>query len=372
MKKIIFYLIAITLLISGCENSKQSKKSGLLKYRVEELELTIGIPENLLVMTRNSELSPEEFLAKYNFEKEERAEQFQKDDIYLKAWSHDFGIQVEIKMQESEYQDSNQYGDKFLLAQLNARKFEFVENSYDYLNADIYQHKQAKFVWRYELGAKPYYGHISGVRYETYYNNQHIEITIYDSRTNQELDDKTKALMQEIIDSIVFDKPPHLDIVGADPTEAYKYVDPISHSVFTIPPDWFLEVIVDDEYGKIVQFSNSENANLYIACHDVYEEWGGKKKIKTGRQSLNNRMFSLKDMADYLEVGVDEITKVTYGGNEYFCNWTFEGYFYDQNNMVKLVRAENGYFYAILIDTGSGDLKIPDELIEMLNSIEYR
>jgi len=127
-----------------------------------------------------------------------------------------------------------------------------------------------------------------------------------------------------------------------------EYTDEASGLILSIPGDWKVTSWAEDRtyvwfhYGTLNDYVNPEKT---FESLDVWSNLDAQTQQKMPRESVNNSLFTIEEMADILEVDAQYVTMVTLGGREYFHTEPSFGM-----NEANWVRVENGWFYRFRIN----------------------
>jgi len=204
MIRIISQLLVILIALGGLPLAPFGP--GTETYEVEELGLTIEIPDGFAVATRTSE-DNDEILDITGLTYLEMLQIFQTEDIYLDALDPDLLCEVIITMTPLEMDDFSSCNEVFLnalgeelLLLCPAEGSEDIPNQTTFYDSfELYFNEQTKYIifnGRYELPEYTY--HIC--LYYTVINNMAISITMQSYET--EIPEEYLPMLKEIVDSI--------------------------------------------------------------------------------------------------------------------------------------------------------------------------
>ena len=185
---------------SHSNTTELSDTTDRVKYKLDELGLSVSLPSDYIVFTRDtSETDPN--LSAYGYTKESLSSIMTSNNIYLYAWDDYIDYKIYINMEDSSLEDFNLYSDK----ELSAMAESIVSGGgSSYIKSEIYQHDQTKFLKIYMLS--PYEDYRTyDIKYYTVYDGRAISITFC---SFSHINPSVEATFQSIVDSVVFDKAP--------------------------------------------------------------------------------------------------------------------------------------------------------------------
>lgn len=357
-KKILFFFIMILLFPTYvyCENNI---------YEVEELDLSITLPTEYEVFTRNLENYSEEEINKFGFTKQKLIETFESNNIYFDALRVNKEEFI-ITMLENGVIDLNHFTDedikKFIL---DDAKKEF--NGAKITNAEIYNEKGMKYL-KYH-----YKDNISnGIVFSTIYDNKTytFNFKFYEG----EIMESDERRIGEIIRNIKF----NLSQSKKEFSNGTYVTDEESNVLIMIPEGWTKVDIEKQDSNIDFKFVSNEKGELMIlyTSRDIWEELPGEYKIGCVRSDLDENFFNEKDIADFLEL--QNVTKVKYNYINYFIGEKkykaplLEEYGTPEVEMytTMVIHINNGWIYIFQINTNKENEYFKD-FEYLLNNIKY-
>ena len=179
--------------------SEAKEEITLKEHRIEAGDMTIGIPSDMYVITRDTD-KDDPVLAVNRTTKEEITKRFEDNDIYLRANTRDFACVVNVTVTETV--DTNTIGNLSSLSQENLQSI--IDKL---LESDVYTSCSRQtyngvlfltFTIEYESnGTKT-----EGLQQYTIINGKNIKITY---QTAAEADNSYKAMFADIMESVRFD-----------------------------------------------------------------------------------------------------------------------------------------------------------------------
>ncbi len=321
-------------------------------YALDNLGMSIDLPDSLVVFTRNIE-STDPNLSKYGLTKEDMTSLMLERNIYLNAWDEYINCEITVTMTESPFADYNQFSDTVLSALMSSLTSEYQSRGVTLIKSDLYQHIQAKFMKMY-ISQSNNGDTIYGLQYNTVYDNKAINITL--QSYSGMIDANYETLLKKIVDTIHFDTEPQL-IKTPAPTKSFTYTDPNSGLTFTVPANWVESPLAKGRKSITAKFTSNLEDGMCIlfSSKDIYSseeltsELSLTEKLFLTRDSIGNDAFTKADISAMYGCKENDISIVTYGGKEYYAAEVINtGISYGvpiSMPMVFLLRCENGYIY---------------------------
>ncbi len=209
MKKMLLLLLTALLLNVGAAPALAENKL----YELPELNLTLEIPEGMLVFTRHMAEDDIALMA-MGMTPEELRKDFTEKDVYMNAMSLNPIYEVIVTMMEyagsQEIFDFNTLGDRKLkeMAELLLEGKAAQGKNFLYDSYRIEEKDKGKFMvldLRQEAGGNTIYGR----QYYTIFNGQAINITLqsYTGPISQEMTDTMQGIMDSLRFTAVFENP---------------------------------------------------------------------------------------------------------------------------------------------------------------------
>ena len=185
---------------SGGETSETSAPVRMMEYRIDEADMNISIPSDMYVITRNTDEN-DPVLALNRTDKKKIMEEFEANDIYLRANAKDFSWVVSVM--ETENDDTETIGSLSSLSEKN------LQQIIDKLLASEIYTGCAKnrfggvlfltFTIEYNNGET----NVSGIQQYTIINGKNVRITYQTSAPAD--NDPNKPRLNEIMETVRFD-----------------------------------------------------------------------------------------------------------------------------------------------------------------------
>ena len=186
---------------SKTEESEPDKRKDSLKiYRIEEAGMNIGLPENMYVVTKDTDAKDPVFEA-YKLTKDDMMKTFGEMSLYIKADSKDFINDITVSVFENK--DTKNIGD---LSKLKEKDLQIVIDNL--LEQSIYkdcsksEYNGTMFL-TLNIEDKTDNTDIKGIQYYTVINGKRVIITF--QSFDGKLDSDDTALSEKIMQSVKFD-----------------------------------------------------------------------------------------------------------------------------------------------------------------------
>lgn len=340
-------------------------------YKLEELGMSIDLPDDHVVFTRDIS-SDDPNLSVYGLTKDSLSSLMYEENIYLNAWDESAGYEIIVAMTESSYENFNLLSDTTLNRLTSFFEEEYKREGVAFIKSEIYRNSQTKFIKLYI--SQPDDGETAyGLRYYTVYNGKDIIITI--QSYSGEIDSRKESLLKGIVDSAHFDDKPTQNNPPAQ-TAAYTYTDANSGLTFTVPENW-AEAPKNEEYEYInAKFKSlrKKGSCIIFASEDLWDKLSAAEKLRYPRNDANNSLLSKADVAEMYGCGEQRVSMVSLAGKEYFkaefeTTETIYGLTFSLP-ATYLMHCENGYVYLFQF-FGENDSEYYDDFESLMNSTVY-
>ncbi|MEA4872224.1 MAG: zinc ribbon domain-containing protein [Synergistaceae bacterium] len=187
--------------------------AGANTYVVDEMDMSVQIPSDLIVFTRDIS-ADDTNLASSGFTKDELLSIMESEGSYLDALEpDDIDYQICFTMIESTEADFNQLDDNMLQMIGEALKSGFESRGFTIIKSEIFEHPQTKFIKIYQ--SMPY-GDATEfeIKYYTVYAGKAICIVLH--LFTGEITSAHEAVLKSIVDSAKFG----LSVQSTDPGQA--------------------------------------------------------------------------------------------------------------------------------------------------------
>ena len=167
-----------------------------------------------------------------------------------------------------------------------------------------------------------------------------------------------------------------LPVTAVANTASFVYKDNDTGVTFQVPDNWTKEALSKDREYIDVKFTSDIDAGVCIlyGSTDVWAELSSSERAGLSRSDLNNSIFSLDEIAEAMDAAQGKVSKVTYGGSEYFeyvqeNASSFRGFDY-KTTITGLMRFENGYAYTFQFSGDKNDI-LYKYFESLLTSVTY-
>ncbi|MCH5304040.1 MAG: hypothetical protein J1E41_04175 [Ruminococcus sp.] len=165
-------------------------------YEIDELNMSISIPNDMLAFTRNSEKT-DPFISKFGLNYEETVNNFKSGNIYLQAMKEDGSLTLTVTMTKDENSEKiNNY------AKLSDAEIKDVMNKYlsdtAYKSGSVVEHNNVKYIYL-TMSTKSGKKIIQAEQYGTVINGMNIIVTL-DAPAGEKLTSNDKELFTSVIE----------------------------------------------------------------------------------------------------------------------------------------------------------------------------
>lgn len=363
----IYMAIILALLLSTSAYAVNA-----VEYEFKELGLTVSMPSDFVVFTRNISANDPN-LGAYGLTKDGLSSLMAERNIYLNGWDEDVNQEIIITMIDSPLVDFNLYSDTTLTTMATSFESEYANMGVTVIKSEIYQHSQAKFLKIYS--SQPNGGSTAyGLQYYTVYNDKAINITM--QSYSGQITSSQESTLKGVVDSAKFDTAPQTDETGFTPTKAFDYTDIKTQTTFTVPANWVETPLSEEREAIDVKFTSLEEDGMSIlyGSFDIWGEMTASERSEYNRFDINNSIFTKSDIADALELSVNDISTVKYAGNEYYTatitsNTESFGLSFSVT-MTHMITVNNGYMYWFQF-SGEKSNEFFDDFVSILSSLKY-
>lgn len=371
MKRIIAVVWTLSLLLGLIPTALAVEST---TYDLEELGITIDIPNDYIVFTRDTPEDDSNYAA-YGLTKDSMDELFKLQGIYLDTWDVDVQYEIVVTMIDTSFEDFSSQSDFALTALTSNLDEMYQELGRTFLKSDPYQHKQTKFVKIYTKQEKEDQA-ADTLQYYTVCNGKAINITMHSFYGG--IDGEKEAILKDIVDTVYFQNIETPSLVR-EVTEPFEYKDPKTGISFSVPANWVEKPLSEDREYIDAKFSPTQEDGLLIlyGSIDYWTKLPEDAKLGLTRASINNSLLTEEDVAPFVDDPRAEdvrISKVTYAQKEYFqikaTTHVKTEVFNLSFPVVYLIRLENGYlFYFQFLGADSGPYF--EDFISLINSVQY-
>lgn len=350
--------------------------AGSTTYDLDELDMSIDIPDEYYVFTRDTPASDPNY-ALLDINKADLDSLMESRDIYLNAIMSDPMGEIVITKISSSLKDFSTLTDRTLSQLASDAKQVYEQAGVTYLRHELYQHAQTKFIKVYlsqQSGGQTVYG----LQYYTVCDAKAINITLHSYAGP--IDADKEAIIKDIVDTADFwNAKSAAPAESPEPTAAFQYTDPETGLTFTVPENWSQQPPVTEAPSIDARFVPAQEPSLSIlyGSIDYWETLSAGDKLGLTRADLNNDLLSDDVLAAFAEgLGADssKITRVTHAGVEYFkaeaTASSQVGSMTITVPMVVLIRMDNGVLY-IFQFTDRRTSPYYQDFVSLMSSVEY-
>lgn len=372
MKRIVSTLICGVLLVAALLGPG-AYAAGDTKYTVGELDMSVSIPSDFDVFTRDTDAGNSN-LGKYGLTRESLLSMMEERDMYFFGLNKDNNQELYISMHGKSYlNDYHLSSDEELYTIASIRESQYTD---DYgatiIKSELYQHSQAKFIKTFF--SRPMEGSTNyTVAYDTVYNEKSYSIILHSFSKPILVSDE--AMLQGIVDSIAFDGG--APAARFTPTAAFTYCNAQTKTTFTVPANW-TEAPRDEaeevDYTQVF-FKSLEERRVHIVytCIDAWSELPESARRGHSRSDVDNSFYSKDDIAKEYGIPAGKIQIVTYGDNEFFRITDASDNPGTPYTTTEMKCYNNGYLHWFLfMEEGFPDYKYEMDFEALLSSVEFK
>ena len=365
MKKILAVILTTLLLLSFNIGANAASNT----YEVVELDLSIDIPSQYSVITRNTSASDPIF-GQLDTTKSELMSHFQSSGIYLNAVSTSVNEEIVVTMVENILSDFNLLSDTTISTLATTLINEYKNYGINVSKHEIYQHSQAKFLKLYFTDTAQT---VNGLQYYTIYNGKAMNFTMRSYAGS--LSYTQEQTIKSVVDSIHFNTEPKKrdEPVG---TPSFLYTDSETKVKFTVPSNWTKKALSKDREYIDVKFVSGEEEGMSIlyGSTDIWSKMSPSDKVGYKRSDINNSMFTTADIAEMAGTSTAKVKKVTYNGVQCFqAESTTTSEVYGLNitlTMTHVIYYDNGWMYWLQFSGDSSNEYFSD-FKSLLNTVAF-
>lgn len=367
MKKMCVLVLSAILVFTVCFSMPVAAASN--QYVLSELGLTVTIPEDYTAITRDTPESDPIF-AILGMTKADIVNQFEESNIYLNAISYYSNEEIVITMDENTIDNLSSLKDSALNVVASMLVDECAKYGMNITYYVIYHHAQAKFIKLYFTDAAKT---VHGLQYYTVCDGKAMNFTIRSYAGS--ISAEQENAIQSTVDSVLFDDPP-LEPEQVEDTHPFQYTDADSGLSFIVPANWQQEEMFENREYLDVKFTCNQDTDcaMTFTSVDVWDQMSPFDRFGYTRSEMDNSLWTLADIAEMYNTTMDQISKVTYKGKEYFkgkMTSSSDVYGIDfEATVTQLIRIENGWLYLFqFVGTDSHERYF--DFINLVESVIY-
>ncbi len=175
-------------------------------YNIKKIDIKLTIPSNLIVFTQDTSPDDTSF-SNFGLDGYSLIESFKNSNIYLNAISNDDFYEIVVTMLEydgskkiSDFRRYNAYELRSFAKDMDSLAADY--KNITFLNYELYEHSQAKFIVFNIKQPDGYCGTAYGKQYFTIIGGRAINITLHSY--NEAISTTQNNLIEEVVDSIEF------------------------------------------------------------------------------------------------------------------------------------------------------------------------
>ena len=343
-----------------------------VEYELEELGLTVSMPSDYVVFTRNISANDPN-LGAYSLTKDGLSSLMTERNIYLNGWDEDVNQEIIFTMIDSPLVDFNLYSDTTLATMATSFVSGYADMGVTVIKSGVYQHSQAKFLKIYisqPNGDSTAYG----LQYYTVYADKAINITL--QSYSGQITSSQESTLKGVVDSVKFDTAPQTGEADFTATNAFDYTDIKTQTTFTVPANWVETSLSEERETTDVKFTSLEEDGMSIlyGSFDIWGEMAASERSGYSRSDIDNSIFTKTDIADALGLSVNDISTIKYAGNEYYTatitsNTETYGLTFSVT-VTHMIAVNNGYMYWFQF-SGAKDNAYFGDFESLLSSVKY-
>jgi len=331
MKKAFLWIVTLCMLFST---------TGFTAYAVSQtvtlpaLGLDVTLPHDYEVITRDTP-SDDPLFSMFGTTRDEMLAMFEERNIYLNALPSDATEEVVVTMIPNAFRDLSSMDEAVLDAYMDEVVGEFETVGYTISARDYYEHPQTLFVKLYSSDAA---NTVHVLQYYTVHDYKAMNFTM--RSYSGPITAAQEATIRQIVDSIRYSE-------GGDSTvQSYVYTDFESSLCFTIPEHWKQDTLEDESGLLDAQFTcdTKPGHSIIYGSVDIWSMLPAEERDAVSREEYTTSLFTKEDAAEMFGVTADEVSMVTYNGQEYFkaspAVEDAEGFVFTQ-----LLSMDNGWMY---------------------------
>ena len=354
-KVIISFFACITFLFSTASATLVSST-----YKIPALDLSLEIPSNYYIITRETEtsssvwdivgLTQSDMLAFMN-----------TNHLYMDLIDKNYDHEITVSMEEnslSNFKELHRSGLEFLAS---AFVSSFPEYGMTVSRTAIYEQEQANFIKIYY--SIPNDNNITHVlQYYTVYDYKAINFRLFSF--SGEITSIHETIMQSLIDNLDFEGFPQPTSTTKPSTSGYTYHDPESNAFFFLPDNWIEKPLSKQREVVDAKFSSYDDPGITVmfSSTDLWANgWTESERVRIENQGVTRYDLDF-DVADVLfdlpslvsemsdaSLSIEEAEKTQHGSHKYYVFETISHNsalgFELNTKMTVALTIEDGYFY---------------------------
>ena len=317
MKRLISLFAVLLMIVSV----NVPVRANMDEYTIKELGVTLSIPDQYYVLTRNTPASSDIF-SLLGISKSDMLDRLADGHIYLSAIAPFFDEEISVTMTPIEIDDFNGVDDATFSSLASRVEDYYIDKDFSVLDCEIYTHKQRRFIKTYgKINSQSTYV----IQYLTVVDHKAMCFMLHsydgDITTAQE------ATCRAVVNSISFHDSVTIPAQNSSAKKAADadskdsvYRDDETGVTFSIPADWEELPFAKPKEIYTVKFALKKSAATFIlfGAVDLWNEIPSIKKLGAVRADVDDSVFSKSDIAEMASLQVSSITDKTYNGIHYY------------------------------------------------------
>lgn len=350
-------LFALTNVV--CANAASTK------YRLEDLELTLSIPDEYAVITRDTKESDSVF-DELRLNAKELLSYFEENGIYLNAIIPDSSEEIVVTMNPNQIDNISVLSDTVLSTVISGLQNEYDKYGVSVVSHEIYEHDQVKYVKiNYEDTKQSAYG----LQYYTIINGKAMNFTIRSYVGS--ISSKQEITIKGIVDSIKYDNKPQINS-DTEETDSFEYRDKESGVEFTMPDNWKEKPLSKDREYIDVKFESTKEKGLLImfGATNYWDKMLQTEKTLYQQSEIDDSIITKNDIAELYSISADSISDESYNSIHYYVyemKQETEGL---TVTITQAVHIQNGWLYLFQF-SGTNKSSYYSDFIKVLESVKY-
>lgn len=372
MKKIITVAILFVLLfeLSLFSNAKS------IEYRINKYDITVSIPDEYSVITRDTPSSDPVFQA-LGTSKSAVNSYFEKSNIYLNAIIPETGEEIVFSITNNSLSSFSDLGETALAALVPTIKKPYIDSGLDIYKDTIYKNDQAAFIVFYVFYSSQ---SMYGLQYYTIVNKNAVSVTLH---SYERINRNHEKLLLNVIDSMNFgidsltesDNEPVYDV-----SESFKYSDNEAGVEFIVPGTWQKTDLTKTRQFIDVKFASKKDKGLcfMFGASDLWNMMSMSEKKGLSRSDISDSWASKEIIKELIEVAESDSTSISeknYNGVHYYIFEVVskaEEYGVEfEIQTTHIIHIHNGWVYWFQFG-GKRSNALYSEFEEVLNSVSYK
>lgn len=367
-KRFISIILAFVLLLGGA----LAAYAGTSSWHIKEVGITIGIPDNYIVLSRDNLNSHANLLKALGLSASSMKQFMIQEGIFLECLSDDYTKEIVVASTSANLSNFCNLSDDYVIAQVSVFKEQYASSGIDLYKADVYQNDHAKYAICFMKGTSGY-----GMEYYTVYNGKAISITFNNYLGSFSTTDISKC--KKIIDAIQFDNPPINAPMESRPS--FLFTDKETGTTFTVPENWKETSFSKPHEGLDNMFSSTVDpvVSIMYGSTDIYPQ-SVEEDPSLKREDLDISKMTESEIEDFASnlssynPKTDSFKKVYYNGTEYLeINRAEKKNSYGMEivvHTVVLATMRNGYSYVFAFGEAD-DSPYYSDFIKLMNTVDY-